>query len=221
MNFILLSMQNKTCIVSVAFRNPYVQHMDKLVEFIKNDAQPVDMLFFKDELPSKDGIIKEDIVTHFQKSLYGFKPHAIQQAIEMGYEKIIWLDPSILPTVSLKVLIDALDEHPMVVRTGDAPITKMTNARVKKWFDVTDADLEGVKHIGGTIYCFNFNNLKTREVFDLWRLAEIEGMFGDQDEFMKGDCWADESAMVLSLHKIGVLQYWEEKFTYYNMKNGI
>lgn len=209
-------MQSKTCVVSVAFRNPYVQHMDKQLTVLEG----VDTIFFRDKLPMKDVVHTEDIVTHFQKSLYGFKPHAIQHAIDKGYKKVIWLDPSVLPTVPIQVLVDSLDEHPMIVRTGDAPISKMTSKRVKDYFKVTDAELEGVKHIGGTIYCFNFNNPKVVDVFNSWKLAEEEGFFGNQDEFMAGN-WADESAMVLSLYKHKMTQYWEEKFTYYNMKNGI
>jgi len=213
-------MQSKTCVVSVAFRNPYVLHMDKLLRCLNEDVANVDTIFFRDKLPMK-GIVHEDnIVTHFQKSLYGFKPHAIQRAIDRGYKKVIWLDPSVLPTVSMQVLIDALDKHPMINVIGDAPITKMCNSKAKNWFEVNDAELEGVKHLGGTIYGFNFNNSQVRDTFNLWIEAEQAGMFGDQDEFMAGH-WADEACMALAMYKNNIKPHAVELFTYYNMKNGI
>ena len=77
--------------------------------------------------------------------------------------------------------------------------------------------MESLKHIGGTIYGFNFSNAKSAQVFKLWIKLEEIGLFGTQDDFMAGH-WADESCMALALHKCGVAQYWEEKFTYLNQK---
>lgn len=208
-------MNTDTCIVSVAFREPYVTHSKKQREAIYPD---VSMIYFHDQLPMKGVVHTENIVEEFQKSLYGFKPHAIQFAIDSGFKKVIWFDPSVLPTTSVQVLIDSLDTHPIIVRTGDAPLSKMCNKKAKDWFRVSDDLIKDVKHVGGTIYCFNFNDQKAVDVFNLWKRAEEEGIFQDQDAFMKGDCWADESAFALSLHSIGVPQYYEEKFTYANLK---
>jgi len=211
----------KTCIISVAFREPYITHSAtqdiRICEEIEEGLN-CDLLYFRDQLPMKDEIFTgEDIIPEFQKSLYGFKPHAIQRAIDMGYEKVIWLDPSVLPTVSMQVLIDSLDENPMIVITGDAPITKMCSDKAFDWFELERSELEGVNHIGGTMYAFNFTDKKVRDVFDLWKRAEQNGIFGTQDEFMKGH-WSDEACMVLAMHKCRMPQYKEEKFTYLNQK---
>ena len=206
-------MENSSCIVSVAFREPYLTHSKKQESVING----VDYLVLRDELPTKDGVMKEDIVTHFQKSLYGFKPHAIQRAIDLGYKKIVWFDPSVLPVTDVKVLFNSLDTHPMIVVLGDAPVTRMANQKSKDWFGVKDEELDGVKHIGGTIYGFNFNNPKALETFNLWKRAEEEGIFGNQDEFMKGH-WADEACMSLAMYKTGVEFYKEESFKYLNQK---
>lgn len=204
------------CIVSVAFREPYVTHSKRQEGLIKA-TEDITHVSFINELPTRNGIITQDIISCFQKSVYGFKPHAIQYAIEWDNKKIIWLDPSVLPITPMKVLFDSLDEHPVIVRTGDAPLSRMCNEKSKNWFGVTDAQLEGIKHIGGTIYGFNFNNQKTIEVFNLWKKSEEEGIFGAQHDFMAGH-WADEACMALALFKIGIDQYWEEKFRYLNQK---
>ena len=182
--------------------------------------------YSQDNLPYSEGVVRENIVERFQKSLYGFKPHAISRVINLENEygdgvvdKVIWFDPSVLPTVSPKVLFDSLDEHPMIVIKGDNPLAKMTNKKAKDWFGVTDKDIEGINHIGGTMYAFNFNDLNVRKCFELWKEAEENGIFGTQDEFMTGLHWADESCMALAMYKTGIEQYTEEKFTFLNQKN--
>ena len=201
------------CIVSCAFREPYLTHSDKQLEIIKE----FNHIRFIDQLPYKEGLVNNNIVERFQKSLYGFKPHAIQFAISLGFKKIVWFDPSVLPTVSPKVLFDSLDEHHMIVVKGDNPINNMVNEKAIRWFGVDRINLGRVNHIGGTIYGFNFNEPMTNQVFQLWKSAEEKGIFGTQDEFMAGH-WADEACMVLAMQKIGVKQYSEEKFTYLNQK---
>lgn len=207
----------KVCVVSVAFREPYLTHSARQKEFIQASNPEVEFMYYRDALPMKDRIEVDNVVHHFQQSLYGFKPHAIHRAIEEGYKKIIWLDPSVLPVESLTPLIKALDDHPVIVRTGDAPIARMTNQKAKDWFGVKDSELSDVKHVGGTVYCFNFNSPEAVKVFSLWMSAEKNGIFGTQDDFMASH-WADESSMSLSLYKCNVPQYWCEEFGYQNQK---
>lgn len=186
-------------IVSCAFREPYLSHSINQKKAITED---VEFIYYVDELPYKEGIVKENIVTRFQESLYGFKPHAIQKAIDLGYKKVIWLDPSVLPVTPIQVLIDRLDQHPLMVISGNFDVVRMTSQKALDWFGLTENELKDVKHLGGTVYCFNFNDPKIMEVFNLWKKAEEEGIFGTQDDFMRGH-WADESCMALAIRKVG------------------
>lgn len=208
-------MEDKACVVSVAFRQPYLRHSQTQEEYIRKMNPSLDLIYFRDKLPMKGRIEENDVVGNFQKSLYGFKPHAIQRCIDAGYKKVIWLDPSVLPTCNMNTLIDSLDANPMIVRTGEHQIVKMCNEKAIDWFGRYDID--SVKHVGGTVYAFNFNDIHALKVFYLWRQAEEEGIFGDQDAFMAGH-WADESCMALAMHRYNVKQYFEPKFTYLNQK---
>jgi hypothetical protein len=177
----------------------------------------VDYSYHHNRLPYKGGMHKENIVTEFQKSLYGFKPHTIDKAYQYGFKKAIWLDPSVLPTVSIQVLIDALDEHPLIIRSGEEPLAKMCNKKAKDWFGVTNEDIKNEKTCAGTIYGFNFAHPKAVEVFELWKRSEEEGIFGTQDDFMAGH-WADEACMGLALYKCGAERYYPTEFKYLNQK---
>jgi len=207
-------MQSKRCVVSVAFRTKYVEHSLNQERWIKENHPDLHCIFFRDTLPHKGGIYKENIVDRFQESLYGFKPHAIEYAINEGYREIIWFDPSVLPIDSLDVIFDALKEHPVIVRTGDQKLKGMVNQRALNWFGVKN--IEDVNHVGGTIYAFNFNDAKAINIFYKWKEAEEAGMFGNQDDFMKGH-WADEACMALSLHTYYHEQYFPA-FKYLNQK---
>ena len=193
-------------ITTVAFREPYVTHSANQMEKLKDFA----VLHFTDALPYKEGVVKKGIVERFQKSLYGFKPHAIQRARDMGHKKVVWLDPSVLPVTGVQVLFDNLDD--ILVQTGRDNIRKMANDKAINYF--CRADLDDVQHVGGTIYGFNFDNPKAVEVFDLWKKAEEDGIYGNQDEFMAGH-WADEACLALAMHKVGVAQ----KFPKFKFKN--
>ena len=207
---------DKSCVVSVAFRSPYVQHSERQEQVIRDMTPFVSYYAYRDCLPMKDRIETVDIVTRFQESLYGFKPHAIQRMRDKGFKKVIWFDPSVLPTVSVKCILKALDEHPVITRAGENSIVQMTNRKTLDWFGVVPEELRDVKHVAGTVYAFNFDNPKAGEVFELWKRCEESGMFGTQDDFMAGS-WCDESAMSLSLYKCNAPQVWCD-FQYLNQK---
>lgn len=207
-------MERTKCIVSVAFREPYITHSDNQIKVILNQDLETAVLRYANELPTKDGIVKDDIVSHFQKSLYGFKPHAIQVALNAGYKHIIWFDPSVKPESNVSDLFAQVEKTDMLIVKGDKELSDMTSDKAYDWFGLKKEDTKGIKHIGGTIYCFNFNNPKTVEVFNLWKKAEEEGIFGTQDEFMAGH-WADESCMALAMFKCGV----EQKSVTFDYKN--
>lgn len=197
-------------VVTVCFREPYLSHNIKQLETLKG----VPVLSFRDCLPYSEGLVTENIVERFQKSLYGFKPHAIQKARDMGATKVIWFDPSVYPLESVQTIYDQLDEHPMLVIKGDNHISKMTSKRVLDMFPSLD-----VNHIGGTIYAFNFGFMETYDCFIDWMDFEERGYFGDQTEFMAGH-WADESCLALSMAINGIEQV-SLNFKYRNQKDAI
>lgn len=209
-----------TCVVSVAFREPYVTHSKRQEGCILALEPRLYYISWHDELPTQEGFLRENIVSHFQKSLYGFKPHAIDKVKKYGvkeYGKVIWLDPSVLPTRPVQILFDALDTHPILTITGDATMDKMCNDKALKYFGITREEAKNIKHVGGTIYGFNFNNPKAVEVFNMWKKAEEDGIFGTQDDFMAGH-WSDEAVMALALYKCNVEQYFPKEFKYLNQK---
>lgn len=216
--------ESKECIVSVAFREPYLRHSANQERAIKMLCPEVDLIYFRDELPTKDGIIKGDInkiVSHFQSSLYGFKPHAIKYAYDLGYKRIMWLDPSVFPMTPISSLLNHMSgsDHRMTAKIGDHDLDSMVNNRALEFFQVSRFELQRqrIKHIGGAIYGFDFWSDTQEKIFNRWLAAEEAGIFGTQDDFMKGH-WADESCLALSAYIHGRSFYLPPDFKYLNQK---
>ena len=205
-------------VVSCAFREPYLTHSFNQ-EKVLLKSKGVNGAVCKEALPYKEGLVTENIIERFQKSLYGFKPHAIQTILDTGCKQIIWLDPSVLPTTDINLMFDELEKTDMLVQTGTDNINDMANDKSIKWFGLDRDNLKDVRHIGGTVYGFNFDNPKTLATFNLWKRAEEEGIFGNQDEFMAGH-WADESCLALAMHVNGIEQKFSKTFKFRNQKNG-
>lgn len=196
-------------IVTCAFRQPYLDHNTNQLNTIKG----VPILSFRDCLPYSEGIVRDNVKERFQKSMYGFKPHAIQQALGLGHRLIVWFDPSVFPLEPVENIFRQLEQTDMLIVPGRDHIRSMTSSKAFNHFGV----MPDVNHIGGTIYAFNFNYEKTINAFMYWKQAEMDGIFGTQEEFMKGH-WADESCMALAMAKAGIEQQ-RLNFKYDNQKN--
>jgi hypothetical protein len=108
---------NKTVILNFANNvGRYAQQQQRLKDSIAEVGYNGDIMFFQheeqihhncpyhrsnDEKHHADGKV----------SPYGFKPWAIQKAIEAGYETIIWMDSAVYPTKPIDDFISHIQKH--------------------------------------------------------------------------------------------------------------
>lgn len=186
------------CFVSVAFGERYLRQMDRLRKSILKIYPDANLLFFYDCLPKT--------ATPFLDSLYGFKPHAVREAKEKGFKKVIWLDPAM-------VLMDKVDDlirqlHVIAVR-DDSALDNLISNKCCLWFNITRKQIKELKlHlVGGSLYFFNFNSPLAVNVLDRWLDAEMSGIFGNQWDEASGKQQghrADETVMALCLYEQGL-----------------
>ena len=184
----------KFVFVSVAFTPRYVEQQERLKKSILDIYPDANFLFWTDELPPGS--------KPFLDSLYGFKVHAIKEAVEMGYEKILWLDPAMI----LMREIDVLFNHQMVaIRDENKLSTFISDAYIEysgierhqlKWLEV--------HLVGGSLYYFDMTYQSTRSLFKGWYQDEEQGWFGSQQqeasEQLQGHR-ADESCMAMTMEQ--------------------
>jgi len=178
--------------VSVAFGPQYVAQQDRLRKSIVAIYPDANILFYRDELPISS--------KPFLDSLYGFKVHAIQDAIDLSYEKILWLDPAMI----LMDKVDLLFSHELVaIRDENKLSTYISNSYLEySGYTRLKLEYEGVHLVGGSLYYFDMANKTVRAVFKGWASDERHGWFGSQQqeasEQLNGHR-ADESCMAMTM----------------------
>jgi len=179
--------------VSVGFGEKYIEQQDRLKESILAIYPNANLLFFRDRLPAKS--------KQFFDSLYGFKVHAIQEALEFGFKKVIWFDPAMI----LVDKIDNLLDYWMVAVKDDNKLHNCISVKACNFFKTSSYVVEqlGWNLVGGSLYYFNFHDMRVRSIFILWKESEEAGCFGSQveaaSEQLQGHRY-DEACLALSMY---------------------
>lgn len=203
-------------VCSVAFGEQYLQQMERLRESILKIAPSTKLFFHAGTMPEG--------ARPMEDSLYGFKPHAINEARKAGYKYIFWLDPAIIMQAHINPFyIDRSEggEYPVIAIEDTTHLADVCSQNAVKHFDIVRSWLCGKHLVGGSFLFFNFNNPITYDVFLMWLEAEQKGIFGTQQqeasEQLQGHR-ADETCLALALykHKLKPMPYLHSR---YNLDN--
>lgn len=183
------------CFLSVAFGPRYIEQQTRLHQSILQHYSSDHHICWTDAMPPGAKSHKE--------SLYGFKVHAVQFAIDKGYKRIIWLDPACI--LQHKVDYWFKLNLPVIAVKDDNKLNRMIGQKALNYYgnpDITDWHL-----VGGSLYVFDFDNPETDSIFDQWYLAERDGIFGSQFELSSEQINGhrmDESCMAVTLYTHGI-----------------
>lgn len=186
------------CFVSVCFGDPrYFEQMDRLKESILSFYPDANLNFYRGCYPVG--------ASDFFHSLYGFKVDAIKASMDAGFSKVIWLDPAMIMVDK----IDALFKFEVMAVKDDNVLYNVVSNRCYKHFDLTKEFVEKEKWhlVGGSIYYFDFDTEKARNIFDDWFVAEKVGIFGSQTEQASEQLQGhrmDEAVMAMCMYSHGV-----------------
>lgn len=178
--------------VSVAFGDKrYLEQLQRLKESIYKIYPDATFYYWQDEMPP-------GAKTH-EESLYGFKVHAVHNAILNGFKKVIWLDPAM-------ILQDKVDYYfgftmPAVIAVKDDNLLeKMIGLKALEYYG--NPEIIGKHLVGGSLYVFDFEHTVAHDVFNHWMLAEHDGIFGTAQEAASEQINKhryDESCMAIAL----------------------
>src|SRR5687768_10864332 len=122
-------------IISTAFGKRYTDQLDRLEASVKNIYPDMPVMFFRDgDVPGKP----------HKESLYGFKVHAVQRALDQGYSKIIFLDPACILQHPVDYWFDL--NLPVLAVKDDNKLDKMISQKALNYYgnpDITDWHLVG------------------------------------------------------------------------------
>jgi hypothetical protein len=143
----------------------------------------------------------------FNESMYGFKPWAIQVALDSGYKKIFWIDCTAVVQDKLDYYDQHTAEHGGVLAVqDDNKLSGFCSNKALMYTGFQRDALNKMHLVGGSLYYFDFNYPLCQKIFTEWFESEKQGMFGS----MKEECGeqlqghrSDETMMALFLYQLG------------------
>lgn len=188
-------MNNQICFLSVAIDDPrYIVQQNRLLKSIKKFHPEAVCMFWTNSLPEGAKSMNE--------SMYGFKVHAVKEALKQGYNKIIWLDTACYLVKKVTKYFDLVKDYGVVAVQDDNLLCNYCNWETYNYFGTTKVrSSDAQEHlVGGSVYVFDFELPLCRQVFEVWENAEYHGMFGTSSTLAHRH---DESCMALSLYACG------------------
>lgn len=150
------------CIVTYASFNRYDQFLEDMINSIGNSFKG-HLLYRRGGWPNSEG----QCYTH-AFSPYGFKVCAIQEAYNLGYKKILWLDSIVEVLNDLTPLFDLLDTQPFFYRYSHYPFHEHVSPGLIQEFRLEKSEISSYKHIATGVLGFNFSNPACVDVLEKW-----------------------------------------------------
>jgi hypothetical protein len=182
--------------LSVAFGERYIEQQTRLEKSIRLIYPSARHAKWTDCYPPGSQTHKE--------SLYGFKPCAIEHALQIGYRKIIWLDTACILQQPVDYWFSLVKNYGVIAAKDDNKLEKCIGDKALNYFG--NPDISDMHLVGGSLYVFDFDLPLCQKIFTTWEKAEYSGMFGSQAEQSSGKINShrhDESCMAMALYLNG------------------
>jgi hypothetical protein len=186
---------NDFCFVCVAFNPEYVEQQVRLRRSIFDIYPDATCFFWTDRLPPGSKV--------HGASHYGFKVHAVQYAREQGFNKIIFFDPACVLVKKVDYWFDLVKDYGVVAAEDTSLLYQNCSQEAFDFFGITKQDAIEKKYhlVGGSLYVFDFDLPICGDIFEMWKQAELSGIFLSPENAPQHR--NDEACMALSLYKHG------------------
>jgi hypothetical protein len=158
---------------------------------------------------------------------YAFKPYAIQKAIDLGYDQILWADSCVVAKQNIQPVFDHIEKHGYVFfdNIGHS-LGTWCNDRTLKHFSIDRQDSFGIQQIMACCYGLNFNRDFVVSLFKQYKTVNLyRGKWHNADRTESNDTRVkghrhDQAVMsaVLHNHKALILKGQESFFAYSSHK---
>lgn len=161
----------------------------------------------------------------FQQSLYGFKVQLVKECLEKGFKKIVFFDAAITLAGEIDYWFNLIEKYGVLAIADNRYLDTVISNSFKYAVGLTDEELAGIKLVGGSIYVFDFDIEKCRDIFDTWSKFEENGFFGTQDDLSHGRLQnhrMDETCISVAMFLNGVkpVGYADLNYGYMNPSTG-
>lgn len=204
-------MKDVICSFASGGREPYNKMLLRLIDSVKEHWHG-DMLVYSpdhwlDEYkgvkinkgwPQPKGIAS---LTHSEMP-YQFKTALIQEALEMGYERIIWLDSSMQLKKDLAPLFDNSKTGVITFHNLGHPVHKYLSDKALELLDMSDDFIHEKSQIWGGAFMIDLTKYFARTFFERLKTFSVNGSFNNsgskRPEFLTHR--HDQAVMSMILH---------------------
>lgn len=185
--------------VSVAFGDTrYINQQIRLKASILGLYSDANLFFWTNKFPPGS--------RSFSDSLYGFKPHAVNYAMQMGYSKIFFFDPAMVLVKPIDHYLTMVKDYGVIAVQDDNKLSGFCGDRALKYYGLKRQDIATWHLVGGSFYYFDFDLPMCQNVFHEWYETEKLGLYGSQKEQASDQLQGhrnDEAMMALALYTCG------------------
>jgi len=109
---------------------------------------------------------------------YAFKIYAIEKALELGYNHILWLDASVFAIKETEAIWNIINEQGYLMQNARYIIGNWTNDAALKYFNVSREQAMGMIMYGNAgLLGLNMFNGIAQEFYKRWSQSMLDGMF--------------------------------------------
>jgi len=131
---------------------------------------------------------------------YAFKVSFFREAKRLGFKRVLWLDASILPIVSLNEIFSQIEKRGYFVMGNSYPVGPFFNEEAAKALGVTLEESFQIPICSAGLFGLDFSYEAAREALDAWTRAARDGaaFFSPR---------SDQSALSVILYKLGMRDF--------------
>jgi hypothetical protein len=130
---------------------------------------------------------------------FAFKPCFLKKMQKKGYQKVLWLDSSLLPVpgVSLNLIFDMIERLGMFIQAGDHTIGQFMNEEAAAAFGLTLEQAAPILSCSAAFIGVDFTKPRITTLVDAWyRAAKHPHAFFSAR--------ADQNALSILIHQLGL-----------------
>jgi hypothetical protein len=127
---------------------------------------------------------------------YAFKPCFFKEAKRLGYQKVLWLDTSIKPVISLNHIFQEIEKRGVFTLANGWTVGPFMNNDAAKALGVTLEEAFHIPSCSAGLFGIDFSNEKASKIFDLWyeKAHDAKPFFSAR---------SDQNVLSVILHQMG------------------
>ncbi len=131
---------------------------------------------------------------------YAFKVCFFKEAQRLGYKRILWLDVSITPLISLNTIFSKIKEEGYLAMGNPFMVAPFFNAQAARFFKLTMDEIAKIPSCSSGIFGLDLSHRKACIALDLWHRAAK-----DPDAFFSAR--PDQNSLSLILYLLGMRHF--------------